>query len=115
MSGRILVAYGTKRGSTAEVAAAVAGALSEQGLSTVLLPAATVGNLEGYDGVVIGAALYAGRVHKDVRRLLRRFHHELATLPVAVFAMGPADLEPKHVEGSAKQLVHALAKVSDVK
>lgn len=115
MSGRILVAYGTNHGSTAEVAASIAASLSDHGLSTVVLPARDVGNIEGFDGVVIGCALYMGRVHKDVRRLLRRLHGELAALPVAVFGMGPLTMEPKQVAGSEKQLERALAKVSDVK
>ena len=115
MSGRVLVAYGSKHGSTAEVAAAIAASLSEQGLSTVVLAARDVGNLEGFDGVVLGGALYMGKVHKDVRRLLRRFHRELAALPVAVFALGPLTMEPTQVSGSEKQLERALANVSDVK
>ena len=115
MSGRVLVAYGTNHGSTAEVAAWIANSLSAHGLSTVVLAARDVGNLEGFDGVVLGGALYMGRVHKDVRRLLRRFHGELAALSVAVFAMGPLNMEPNQVSGAEKQLAHALAKVSDVK
>jgi menaquinone-dependent protoporphyrinogen oxidase len=115
MSGKVLVAYGTSHGSTAEVAASIAASLSEHGLSTVVLAARDVGNLEGFDGVVLGGALYMGRVHKDVRRLLRRFHGELAALPVAVFAMGPLNMEPKQVAGSQEQLERALAKASDVK
>jgi menaquinone-dependent protoporphyrinogen oxidase len=115
MSGRVLVAYGSSHGSTREVAAEIAAELREQGLSAVVLPAREVGNLVGYDGVVVGAALYMGKVHKDVRRLLRRFHRELAALPVAVFAMGPGSMEPEQVNGSRKQLEHALAKASDVK
>jgi menaquinone-dependent protoporphyrinogen oxidase len=115
MTGRVLVAYGSSHGSTREVAAEIAAELHEHGLSAVMLPAREVGNLEGYDGVIIGAAIYMGKTHRDVRRLLRRFHHELAALPVAVFAMGPLSMEPKEVGGSRRQLEHALAKVSDVK
>ena len=115
MSGRVLVAYGTSHGSTAEVAASVAASLSEHGLSTVVLAARDVGNLEGFDGVVLGAALYMGRMHRDVRRLLARCHRELAALPVAVFAMGPLNMEPKQVADSEEQLERALAKASDVK
>jgi menaquinone-dependent protoporphyrinogen oxidase len=114
MTGSVLVAFGTKHGSTEEVAGAIAATLREKELEVMLRPASEVDNLEGYDGVVIGAALYMGRVHKDVRRLLRRLHSELAPLPVAVFAMGPLTMKPEDVVASRSQLDATLAKTPDV-
>jgi menaquinone-dependent protoporphyrinogen oxidase len=110
----ILVAYATKHGSTEEVAQAVAAHLREAGLDTRLLPAAEVADLDGCDGVVLGTALYMGRVHADARALLKRLRAELATLPVAVFAMGPLTLKEHDVAGSRKQLDAFLEKVPDV-
>ena len=110
----ILVAYASKHGSTAEVAEVVAGQLREAGLGTRLIPAAEVEDVDGYDGVVLGTALYMGRAHHDARRLLKRFHRGLAVKPVAVFGMGPRTLEEHDVAGSRKQLGAALAKVPDV-
>ena len=115
MKTRILVAYGSSHGSTSEVASALAASLGEEGLYVVLRPAAEVRDLERYDGVVLGGALYAGRLHKDIRRLLKRFRKELAQVPVAVFAMGPRTTEEADVEGSRKQLDQALAKVPEVR
>jgi menaquinone-dependent protoporphyrinogen oxidase len=115
MTATVLVAYGSKHGSTKEVAAAIADTLDEQGLRADLRPADDVETLAGYDGVVIGGALYAGRLHKDVRHLLRRFHEELAARPVAVFAMGPLSLKADEVAGSRRQLDAALRKAADVK
>jgi menaquinone-dependent protoporphyrinogen oxidase len=111
---RILVTYASKHGSTEEVAEVVAYRLREAGLSTHLVPAAEVEDLEGYDGVVIGTALYMGRVHHDARHLLKRFHRALASMPVAVYAMGPRTLEEREVAGSRKQLGWALSKVPDI-
>ena len=111
---RILVTYGSKHGSTEEVAEVVAEQLREAGLGTDLVPAAEVEDLDGYDGVVLGTALYMGRAHHDARRLLKRFHRALATTPVAVFGMGPRTLEERDVTGSRNQLRAALAKVPDV-
>ena len=51
MSGTILVAYGTKHGSTREVAHAVSETLEEHGLDVDTLPAARVGDLSPYAGV----------------------------------------------------------------
>jgi menaquinone-dependent protoporphyrinogen oxidase len=110
MPQRILVAYATKRESTHEVADTVAARLCEHGLQVDVRPAAEVGTLAPYDAVVLGGALYAGRWHRDARRFLAKHRDDLAPIPVAVFAMGPLELEPKDVEGSRRQLDHALAK-----
>jgi len=115
MRAKVLVAYGTKHGSTSEVASAIAATLAEEGLQADLRPAGDVRDLTGYDGVVLGGAIYMSRLHRDVRRLLKRFHGELSQLPVAVFAMGPLTMEPKDVEGAMKQLRAALAKTPDVR
>src|SRR4051812_47084627 len=109
MPDSILVAYATRHGSTREVAFAIAAALREQGLEASVRPAADVVTLRGYDGVVLGGALYTGRLHGDARRFLRRHRAALATLPLAVFAIGPRTLAPADVAGSRSQLERALA------
>jgi menaquinone-dependent protoporphyrinogen oxidase len=106
----ILVAYATKRESTHEVADTVAARLHELGLQVDVRPAAEVGTLQPYRAVVLGGALYAGRWHRDARRFIAKHRDELARIPIAVFAMGPLKLEPNDVEGSRRQLDHALAK-----
>lgn len=115
MARSIVVGYGTKRGSTREVAEAVGAVLSEHGFAVELLPAQDVGDVGRYDGVVLGAALYTGRLQRDARRFLKRHRKELATLPVAVFALGPRQDTKEHLQRSRQQLERALAKVPEVK
>lgn len=115
MARSIVVGYGTKRGSTREVAEAVGAVLSERGFAVELLPAQDVGDVGRYDGVVLGAALYTGRLQRDARRFLKRHRKELATLPVAVFALGPRQDTKEHLQRSRQQLERALAKVPEVK
>jgi menaquinone-dependent protoporphyrinogen oxidase len=112
MSKPILVAYATKRESTHEVAETVAERLRAPGQEVDVRPAAEVGTLRPYGGVVLGGALYAGRWHRDARRFLSTHRDELSTRPVAVFAMGPLKLEPDQVRGSREQLDRALARES---
>lgn len=88
---RVLIAYGTKNGSTAGIADMIATALQAEGLSPQACPAAQVRTVEGYDAVVLGGALYAGRWHRDARRFARRFGQALQGLPVWVFSSGPLD------------------------
>ena len=110
MTKPILVVYATKRESTHEVADALASRMRRLGHEVDVRPAAEVGTLRPYGGVVVGGALYMGRWHRDARHFLRRHRDELAELPVAVFAMGPLKLEPDDVDGSRAQLDRALAK-----
>ena len=106
----ILVAYATKRGSTREVAEAVAATLSRRGLEVEVVPASAVRDVVRYDAVVLGGALYTGRWHRDARSFLRRHADVLERVPVlAVFALGPKTLAPEEVASSRAQLDRALA------
>lgn len=106
---QVLVAYGSRYGSTREVAEAVASALRERGLQADAQPAREVRSLDGYDGVVIGTPLYLGALHKDVRALLEKNRDSLAARPLAVFALGPINAEDG-LDASREQLLTALAK-----
>lgn len=91
MTANVLVAYGSTNGSTAEIAEAVAAVLRKEGCTAEALPAAAVVRLTGYDAVVVGGGLYAGRWHKDARRFLRRHRAELDDRPLWLFSSGPLD------------------------
>jgi len=84
---RVLVAYGTKHGATAEIGEAVAKSLSRAGLAVDVQPARRVRSLEHYRAVVLGSAVYAGRWRRDALRLLRR--PELRDRDVWLFSSGP--------------------------
>jgi menaquinone-dependent protoporphyrinogen oxidase len=111
---RMLVAHATKRGSTEEVADAIAAHLRARGLEVESLPAVSVGDVSPYDGVVVGGALYMGRWHSDARRFLKRHRRALAARPLAVFAMGPAPATDDALAESRGQLDRALAKVPEL-
>ncbi len=114
MTRPLLVAYATKHGSTQQVADAIAATLRTKGIAVETRSAADVTDLYSYDGVVLGAALYMGRIHADARRFLRRHCKALEGMPLAVFAMGPLTDQESQVEGSRKQLQHALSKLPRV-
>jgi menaquinone-dependent protoporphyrinogen oxidase len=107
----ILVAHASRHGSTRETAEAVAGELRTLGLDVEVAAAAEVRSVEAYDAVVLGGALYTGRLHKDARAFLRRHGAER---PLAVFAMGPKTLAADEVAASRAQLDKALAGLEPV-
>ena len=110
----ILVAHATKKGSTREVAEAIAVTLAEQGRGVDVRAADEVRNLDAYTGVVLGGALYTGRWHGDARDFLKRHWSALESMALAVYAMGPKTLDKADVAGSRAQLDAALAKTPNV-
>jgi menaquinone-dependent protoporphyrinogen oxidase len=108
----VLVAYATHRGSTREVADAVATTLRAHGLQVDVRPAGEVAEVTSYDAVVLGAAIYMGRLHADARKLLKQQRDALATRPFAIFAMGPRTLSDDDVADSRKQLEKSLEQAS---
>jgi len=86
----VLVAYASKRGSTAEIAEAIADKLRECGLGVDCRPVGDVDTLEAYDAVVLGSAVYARQWPGDARRFVRRHAEELSGRMFWVFSSGPA-------------------------
>lgn len=111
MSGRILVTYATRNGSTAGIAEAVGKELQSAGHDVVVKEIKTVTTVEGYDSIVIGAPIYMGKVI-DVAQFVGRYRDQLSTRPVAAFAVGilaAVSKDPKQVEASMKALHTSLA------
>ncbi|MGW4161017.1 flavodoxin domain-containing protein [Streptomyces sp. NPDC004788] len=88
---RVLVAYGSKHGATAGIADEIGRTLRADGLDAVVQPADTVDDVTGYDGVVLGGALYAGRWNGKAARCARRNAAQLRDRPVWLFSSGPVD------------------------
>jgi menaquinone-dependent protoporphyrinogen oxidase len=114
MTPRVLVVHASRKGSTREVADAIAARLETNGLRTVVQDARDPVDLRTFDAVVLGGALYTGRWHRDARRFLRRHERVLATMPLAVFAMGPAATDDHSMTVSLAQLERALGRTADL-
>jgi menaquinone-dependent protoporphyrinogen oxidase len=95
MSAAVLVAYGSRYGSTAGIAEAIGETIRERGLVTDVLPARDVRRIDTYDAVVVGGGVYAGRWHGDSVSFLKRFEHELEVRPTWLFSSGPTGGNPK--------------------
>jgi menaquinone-dependent protoporphyrinogen oxidase len=110
MTSSILLAYATTYGSTHEVAQSVAETLRGAGFNVDLQPAKQVRSLSGYAAVILGAPLYMFRWHADARHFLNHHGKFLATLPVAIFALGPFHNNEDELHSAREQLDKELAR-----
>jgi menaquinone-dependent protoporphyrinogen oxidase len=99
MAAKILVAYATQKGSTAEIAQAIGNELQSPGHSVDVREMRTVKSVEGYELVIIGAPVYVGKII-EMGKFVGRHREELAARMVAAFAVGlaPVSNDPKQVE-----------------
>jgi menaquinone-dependent protoporphyrinogen oxidase len=85
----VLVAYASKRGSTAEIAETIAATLRREGLGVCLERCEDVECLDRYDAVVIGSAVYMKRWRGDARHFLKKHRKALRQRPFWAFSSGP--------------------------
>lgn len=109
---RVLVATASKHGATREIGAEIAAALERAGLAVTAVEAEETESLAGYDGVVIGSAVYGGRWLEGALRLVEEHAPELGDTPVWLFSSGPIGNPPVPSEGpedaeETAQTVHA--------
>ena len=89
MPNPILIAYATKYGATAEIAAKIGDALKQAGLSVEVLPADQVKDIAAYSAIVLGSAVYAGMWRKEAIDFLTAHEAQLSNRAVWLFSSGP--------------------------
>ncbi len=99
MTNSILVAYATKYGATAEIAAKIGDTLKQAGLSVEVLPADQVKDVAAYSAIVLGSAVYAGMWRKEAIDFLEANEAQLTDRAVWLFSGGPTG------EGDASQIM----------
>jgi len=109
---RILVAYATKKGSTAGIASAVGDELKQLGLEADVRSVKEVADVRPYGAVILGSAIYFGRWRKEALRFAQRHAGELRGRPVWLFDSGPtntsADAGKQEPVGAADELARAI-------
>lgn len=87
---RFLLVYGTRYGQTTRIAEHIREVLSEHYHDVVIANATAVGGRldpAGYDGVIVGAAIIAGRHQSAVQAFVRRNRATLNAMPSAFFSV----------------------------
>lgn len=107
----ILVTTASKYGATREIGESIARVLRDEGHQVVVADAADVGDISGFEAVVIGGAVYAGRWPRAGRDLIERAAKQLATKPLWVFSSGPLGDPPKP-EGPPEGMAESLAELA---
>jgi len=92
---RVLVTTASKHGATAEIGARIGSVLHERGHDVEVRCPSEVRDVEPYDVVVLGSAVYAGRWQKDAKDLAEREASALRHRPVWLFSSGPVGDPPK--------------------
>jgi menaquinone-dependent protoporphyrinogen oxidase len=109
---KILVAVASRHGATREIAEeigkAIESALREEGDSAEVdvLFTDTVTSIAGYDGVILGSAVYMGGWLESAKKLVEANRDALRAVPVWLFSSGPVGEPPKPREDPLE--VHEL-------
>ncbi|MET0433040.1 MAG: flavodoxin domain-containing protein [Cellulomonas sp.] len=85
---RVLVTVASRHGSTREIGVEVAEVLRAAGHDVVEADPDEVEAVDGYDAVVLGSAVYVGRLAAALRELVDRQGAQLAARPTWLFWSG---------------------------
>lgn len=95
---RVLVCVASRHGATAEIGSALAAALVDAGLEVDRVGPDRVLDLDGFDAVVAGSAVYLGRWMDAATDFVERHEDALRTRPVWLFSSGPMGDPPQPAE-----------------
>ena len=88
---KVLIAYGSKSGSTAGLSRMIGDALESRDVHADVRPANDAEPVNSYDAVIVAGALYANRWHRHARRFVRRNAAALRSRSVWLLSSGPLD------------------------
>lgn len=84
---RVLIAYASANGSTAEIAAEIGRRFEAAGIDHEVVAAAAVTSAEGFDAVVIGSAVHSQAWLSSAHDMVHRLAREIGNRPVWLFSV----------------------------
>ncbi len=109
MQRKVLVAYASRHGSTEGIAQRIAATLQVKDVDATALPIGDIKELDGYDGYVIGSAVYALHWLGEARSFAHRHRALLRRHPVWLFSSGPLTTDPGDQVDAAPRDIADLA------
>lgn len=88
MNKKVLVAYATKYGSTAEVAERIGQILSKQGITVAVSNVKDVRSITDYQAIILGGATRMDKILSDTIKFGRKFANKLQDRQTAFFLTG---------------------------
>lgn len=86
-AGRILIAYASKAGSTAEVAVRMGQTITQHDFVVDVQPVSTVNDIASYRAVVVGSAIRAGNLLPEAMSFIQKNQSGLAQKPFSIFVL----------------------------
>jgi menaquinone-dependent protoporphyrinogen oxidase len=90
---KVLIVVASRHHATREIADAVGQGLREAGLEVNIRAADDAPNVEGYDAVVLGSAVYMGHWLPAGRAFIRANRAQFTSVPVWLFSSGPLEAD----------------------
>jgi menaquinone-dependent protoporphyrinogen oxidase len=107
---KVLVASASRHEATRGIATAIVGALRDAGLEANDLSPADVHDIEPYDAVILGSAIYGDEWLPEANDFVQRFDAALRRKPVWLFSSGPIG-DPPRPDGQSRAVDRLLAQV----
>jgi len=103
---KVLVAYATTHGSTAEIAEFMGGVLKERDLDVTVARVGQIQSVQGYDAFILGSPIYGGMWLTEMSQFLEKFSAELASKPVYFWIACIRVLEPDGLKAAQTEYVY---------
>lgn len=87
MGDRVLIAYASAAGSTAEVAEAIGQELRDLGADVEVRAAKELKDLSAYKAVIVGTGIRMGKLFSDATKFVEKNQNTLRQVPVALFVV----------------------------
>lgn len=89
MDTNILVTYASKYGATKEIAEKIGEVIRQAGLQADVLPVDSIRDLNPYQAIILGSAVYIGNWQKEAVKFLQDNEKIMTDRPVWLFSSGP--------------------------
>ncbi|MFI5696452.1 flavodoxin domain-containing protein [Kribbella sp. NPDC051586] len=104
MSRKVLVAYASKMGATAEIAKGIGAEIRQHRHLVDVREVTQVRSIAGYDAVVLGSAIYAGRWRSEAVHFLHKHTAALHDRQVWLFHSGPIGPHADRPQGMPRKV-----------